>query len=99
MTKKTTCDNICLSHREKCKKNIMEKYSRGRRGSPAKGVGRVTGARVQIPPSPPSDNNPNTYVRVVLFFVKNSLKHETKEKSAPLIYFFNCVLVFLIFVL
>ena len=30
-----------------------EKYSRGRRGAPAKGVGRVTGARVQIPPSPP----------------------------------------------
>ena len=29
-----------------------EKYSRGRRGAPAKGVGRETGARVQIPPSP-----------------------------------------------
>ena len=27
-------------------------YSRGRRGAPAKGIGRVTGARVQIPPSP-----------------------------------------------
>ena len=26
----------------------------GRRGAPAKGVGRVTGARVQISPSPPS---------------------------------------------
>ena len=31
---------------------IKEKYSRGRRGAPAKGVGRVTGARVQIPLSP-----------------------------------------------
>jgi hypothetical protein len=31
----------------------MEKYSSGRRGAPAKGVGRVTGARVQIPLSPP----------------------------------------------
>ncbi len=30
----------------------MEKYSRGRRGAPAKGVGRATGARVQIPLSP-----------------------------------------------
>ena len=29
-----------------------EKYSRGRRGAPAKGVGRATGARVQIPLSP-----------------------------------------------
>ena len=35
-------------------KEIMnsEKYSRGRRGAPAKGVGRETGARVQIPLSP-----------------------------------------------
>ena len=30
----------------------MEKYSRGWRGAPAKGVGRATGARVQIPPAP-----------------------------------------------
>ena len=37
-----------------------EKYSRGRRGAPAKGVGRATGARVQIPPSPPSDANLNS---------------------------------------
>ena len=29
-----------------------EKYSRGQRGAPAKGVGRVTDARVQISPSP-----------------------------------------------
>ena len=33
-------------------KAIKEKYSRGRRGAPAKGVGRATGARVQIPLSP-----------------------------------------------
>ena len=31
----------------------MEKYSRGRRGAPAKGVGRGTAARVRIPLSPP----------------------------------------------
>ena len=31
----------------------MKKYSRGRRGAPAKGIGRETGARVQIPPSSP----------------------------------------------
>ena len=30
-------------------KQSSEKYSRGRRGAPAKGVGRATGARVQIP--------------------------------------------------
>ena len=44
---------------EKANNNVVcsfffkEKYSRGRRGAPAKGVGRETGARVQIPPSPP----------------------------------------------
>ena len=31
----------------------MQKYPSGRRGSPAKGVGRETVARVQIPPSAP----------------------------------------------
>ena len=31
-----------------------EKYSRGRRGAPAKGVGWATAARVQIPLSPPN---------------------------------------------
>ena len=29
-----------------------EKYSSGWRGAPAKGIGRLRGARVQIPPSP-----------------------------------------------
>ena len=33
----------------------LRKYPRGRRGSPAKGVGRETGARVQIPPSAPQE--------------------------------------------
>ena len=31
----------------------MESYSRGSRGHPAKVLGRATGARVQIPHSPP----------------------------------------------
>ncbi len=48
-------------------KEIMnsEKYSRGRRGAPAKGVGRETGARVQIPLSP-------------LFFPNEELKKQQK---------------------
>ena len=41
-----------------------EKYSRGRRGAPAKGVGRETGARVQIPLSPL--HFPNDYFFTVL---------------------------------
>ncbi len=31
----------------------MEQYSSGRRGASAKGIGRGTGARVQIPSAPP----------------------------------------------
>ena len=42
-----------------------EKYSRGRRGAPAKGVGRETGARVQIPLS-------------LLFFPNEELKKQQK---------------------
>lgn len=44
----------------------MEQYSRGRRGSPAKGVGQVTVARVQIPSAPPllHDNYSVLYVFV-----------------------------------
>ena len=34
----------------------MEKYSSGRRDTPAKGAGRETGARVRISPSPPCNN-------------------------------------------
>ena len=46
----------------------MEKYPSGSRGAPAKGVDRVTGARVRIPPSPPNfmdkiDANPFCQVK------------------------------------
>ena len=34
------------------RQSALEKYPSGRRGSPAKGVVRVTAARVQIPASP-----------------------------------------------
>ena len=36
-----------------CQIITLEKYSRGRRGAPAKGIDRETGARVRIPPSSP----------------------------------------------
>ena len=45
----------------------MEKYSRGRRGAPAKGVGRVTGAKVQILSSPPKTRNVLRAFRIFLF--------------------------------
>ena len=35
------------------KAQYLERYSRGRRGGPAKALVRATGARVQIPLSPP----------------------------------------------
>ena len=44
----------------------MEKYSRGWRGAPAKGVGRLRGARVQIPLSP-------------FIFLKNEVKNFWKK--------------------
>ena len=51
-------------------RRYMEMYSRGRRGAPAKGVGRVTGARVQISPSPPNKNrNSDTKELRFLFFM------------------------------
>ena len=53
---------------QKHHKEIMnsEKYSRGRRGAPAKGVGRATGARVQIPLSP-------------FLFLKKARKNKNKK--------------------
>ena len=48
-----------LRHFLNCCEFDLEKYPRGRRGSPAKGVGRETGARVQIPPSPPKQTPRN----------------------------------------
>ena len=47
---------------------FLEKYSRGRRGAPAKGVGRATGARVQIPLSP-SKNLFTSYSKTGFFAV------------------------------
>ena len=43
--------NVCV--KISCNRST-EKYPRGRRGGFAKALGRATGARVRIPPSPPS---------------------------------------------
>ena len=53
----------------------MEKYSRGRRGAPAKGVGRETAARVQIPPSPPSEQS----LKIVKYLIRLSKKSRTNR--------------------
>ena len=47
-----------------------EKYSRGRRGAPAKGVGRATGARVQIPLSPLNQKRLNLMIKVAFWLEK-----------------------------
>ena len=54
MTKRTVFSRINNASRKDVilYRKYLEKYSSGRRGAPAKGIGRVTGARVQIPPSP-----------------------------------------------
>ena len=46
----------------------------GRRGAPAKGVGRVTGARVQISPSPPKALN------IIRAFIINKYRRKNYEK-------------------
>ena len=46
----------------------LEKYPSGRRGSPAKGVVRVTAARVQIPASPPEPREINAREVFLLHF-------------------------------
>ena len=48
----------------------LEKYSSGRRGAPAKGVGRVTVARVQIPPSPPNPESSDSGFFVFLSLMR-----------------------------
>ena len=55
LTNAIRCSIIyCVSSANGRSRRYTEMYSRGRRGAPAKGVGRVTGARVQISPSPPT---------------------------------------------
>lgn len=49
----------------------MEQYSRGRRGRPAKALGRVTGAEVQILSAPPLRNE--TLLKGFSFIVKHEV--------------------------
>ena len=48
-------------------KEIRRSTQVGRRGAPAKGVGRESGARVQIPPSPPLLKYTFALAKVYLF--------------------------------
>ena len=59
----------------------MRKYPRGRRGSPAKGVGRETGARVQIPPSAPSYSV--LYTKTLYFFAEVTTDAYTNPNGIP----------------
>lgn len=51
----------------------MEKYSSGRRDTPAKGAGRETGARVRISPSPPSFGQLNLRFVFLIILIYNRL--------------------------
>jgi hypothetical protein len=55
------------------KKIILEKYSSGSRGAPAKGIGREIGARVRIPPSPLLKVCSFGYIPFLLQINKNTL--------------------------
>lgn len=50
----------------------MEKYPSGRRGAPAKGVVRVSVARVQIPLSPPRIHRNSARIKVDSLYYENS---------------------------
>ena len=52
----------------------------GRRGAPAKGIGRVTGARVQIPPSPFYQERRSWYFYELFNFIKLKIKILKKFK-------------------
>ena len=67
----------------------MEKYPRGRRGGFAKALGRATGARVRIPPSPPRILNiPNGYSGSFFCFVSAYQIRDQREQKKY--YNLNC---------
>src|SRR5574344_239192 len=75
----------------------MEKYSRGRRGAPAKGVGRATGARVQIPLS-----SINNYLSKRYFFLISNLSEnmfKTLKKNSKIICYVLAFFIPVIFML
>ena len=59
----------------------MEKYPRGRRGSPAKGVVRDTVARVQIPLSPPQIADERSAICAPLAQLDRALVYGTKGQE------------------
>ena len=63
----------------------LEKYSRGRRGAPAKGIGRVTGARVRIPLSPLLNKSKKlfkkTFKKVLTNKTKRDILNELSQES------------------
>ena len=75
MTKRTVFSRINNASRKDVilYRKYLEKYSSGRRGAPAKGIGRVTGARVQIPLSPLL-----FAIYVVRFFLKKLLTNTSE---------------------
>ena len=62
-----------------------EKYSRGRRGAPAKGVGRATGARVQIPPAPLTERKRQSESSGCLFLLYDIMSVREGEHAYILI--------------
>ena len=62
---------------------LMEKYPRGRRGSPAKGVVSEMAARVQIPASPPKSPGNGRFRGVLLFGKRqiNIVPHKATTNS------------------
>ena len=62
----------------------LENYSRGRRGAPAKGVGWVTAARVQIPHSPPGKRDIARCLFCVICTILKSVGRHCRRVTGPL---------------
>ena len=58
LTKRIWCCILIRLTRHRPISRVWRSTQAGRRGAPAKGVGRVTGARVRISPSPPTKSTP-----------------------------------------
>ncbi len=69
LTKTNGCCIIIGLTRHRPISRVWRSTQAGRRGAPAKGVGRVTGARVRISPSPPEKKDT---VRCPFFLLRDS---------------------------
>ena len=77
LTKRRVCCIIIRLTRHRPISRVWRSTQAGRRGAPAKGVGRVTGARVRISPSPPEKKD----TKRCPFFVRERFEPERQQRA------------------